>query len=92
MLVESTASPALRERRADAIRHFAALMSERGREFYGPEAVSETDAELTALALAGGLAELLVGWLEGRIEVPRERLVEHCAALFVAASPVTSEP
>lgn len=92
MLVESMASPALRKRRAEAIRRFAALMSERGREFYGPDAVGETDAELTALALAGGLAELLVGWLEGRVDVPRERLVEHCSALFVSASPVTSGP
>ena len=92
MLVESMASPALRERRADAVREFAVLMSERGREFYGADVGSELDSELTALALVGGLAELLVAWLDGRVSVSRERLVEHCAALFVAASTVSSEP
>ena len=92
MLVESMASPALRERRGAAVREFAALMSERGREFLGAEAMSERDSELTALALVGGLAELVVAWLEGRLDVSRERLVEHYAALFVAASTVSSEP
>jgi AcrR family transcriptional regulator len=92
MLVESQVTPELRERREAAIGAFAALISERGREFYGPEAASELDAELTALALVGGLMQLLVSWLEGHIEIPRERLVEHCAGLLVAASTVSSEP
>ena len=92
MLVESMTTPALRERRAETIHQFAALMSERGREFLGEKAMSEQDSELTSIALVGGLAELVVAWLEGRLDVSRERLVEHYAALFVAASTVTSEP
>jgi AcrR family transcriptional regulator len=92
MLVESMSSPALRERRAIAVHEFASLISERGREFYGGAAVSELDAELTAMALVGGLAELVVAWLDGRIDVSRERLVEHYARLFVAVSTVSSEP
>ena len=91
MLVESMGTPALRERRATAVREFAALMSARGREFYGDEAVSEQDAELTALALVGGLAEIVIAWLEGRIDVSRERLIEHTAQLFVSVSTVSSE-
>jgi AcrR family transcriptional regulator len=91
MLVESMGSAALRERRETAIRRFASMMSERGREFYGPQAASERDAELTSLALAGGLAELLVSWLEGNLDVPRERLVDHCVELLVAAAVVSSE-
>ena len=90
MLVESMASPALRDRRAAAVHQFAALITDRGREFYGADAVSERDAELTALALVGGLAELVVAWLEGRIDVSRERLVDHYAQLFVAVSTVSS--
>jgi AcrR family transcriptional regulator len=91
MLVESMASPALRERRATAVHRFATLIRDRGREFYGDDAVGERDAEITALALVGGLAELVVAWLDGRIEVSRERLVDHYAELFVAVSTVSSE-
>jgi AcrR family transcriptional regulator len=91
VLVESMGNAVLRPRREAAIRAFAALMSERGREFYGPDAVAETDAELTSLALAGGLAELLVAWLEGTLDVPRERLTDHCVELLVAAAAVSSE-
>jgi len=90
MLVESMGSEALQRRREQTIRSFATLVSEQGRGFYGDEAVAEQDAELTSLALVGGLAELLVRWLDGDLAVPRERLVEHCTELFVAAARVSS--
>jgi len=89
MLLESFGDPALRERRAEAIRGFARLVSEQAQSFYD-ESIAVDDAELTALALVGGLAELLVGWLDGTIEVPRERLVDHCTELFVAAARVST--
>jgi AcrR family transcriptional regulator len=90
ILVESQASEALRERRDAGIRAFAALVSEQGRDFYGDRAVAPADAELTALALVGGLAELLVRWTEGSLDVSRERLIDHCTDLFVAAAGVSS--
>jgi AcrR family transcriptional regulator len=91
MLIESIGSPVLERRREESIRNFAALLSEQARGFYGAEAVSERDAELTALALVGGLSELLVAWLDGRLDVSRERLVDHCVELFVAAASVRSD-
>ena len=90
MLIESVGNPVLERRRQEAVRTFAALLAEQGRQFYGADAVSELDAELTALALVGALSELLVAWLDGRLEVPEERLVEHCVELFVAAAEVSS--
>jgi AcrR family transcriptional regulator len=92
MLVESVASEALQGRRRDAIHSFGALVSVQATRFYGPAALGPRDAELTALALVGGLAELLVAWLDGQLEVPRERLVDHCTELFVAAAEVSSAP
>jgi AcrR family transcriptional regulator len=89
MLLESLSDAALRERRADAIRGFARMVSEQAQSFYD-DPIAADDAELTALALVGGLAELLVGWLDGTIEVPRERLVDHCTELFVAAARVST--
>ena len=89
MLLESLSDAALRERRAETIRGFARLVSEQAQSFYD-DPIAADDAELTALALVGGLAELLVGWLDGTIEVPRERLVDHCTELFVAAARVST--
>jgi AcrR family transcriptional regulator len=90
MLIESIGNPVLERRRQEAIRDFAGLLAEQGRLFYGDAAVSEHDAELTALALVGALSELLVAWLDGRLELTRDRLVEHCVGLFVAAAGVSS--
>ena len=90
MLVESLSNEALLERRAEAFRSFAALISEEAQSFFGPDAVEEVDAELTSVALVGGLAELVVRWLDGSLAVSRERLVDHCAKLFVASAHITS--
>jgi AcrR family transcriptional regulator len=90
MLVESLGNETLRGRREQAFRSFAALVSEQGRSFYGANDVAEADAELTAVALVGGLAELVILWLDGSLAVSRERLVDHCAKLFVASAQVSS--
>ena len=90
MLVESLGNEALQERREEAFRSFAALISERARSFFGADAVAEVDAELTSVALVGGLAELVIRWLDGSLAVSRERLVDHCAKLFVASAQITS--
>jgi len=90
MLVESLGNETLRSRREQAFRSFAALVSEQGRSFYGTDEVAEVDSELTAVALVGGLAELVILWLDGALAVSRERLVDHCAQLFVASAQVSS--
>ena len=90
MLVESVGNESLKRRRRESVSAFAALIGERARDFYGADAIEPLDAELTALALVGGLAELVVRWLDGSLDVSRERLVDHCAQLFVAAAHVSS--
>jgi AcrR family transcriptional regulator len=90
MLIESLGNEALQRRREQAFRSFAGLVSEQGRSFYGSDAVAELDAELTAVALVGGLAELVILWLDGSLAVSRERLVDHCAQLFVVSAQVSS--
>jgi hypothetical protein len=37
-----------------------------------------------AAILVGGFSELLVAWLDGRIDVSREQLVDDATALFLA--------
>jgi AcrR family transcriptional regulator len=86
--IEALGSEALVRRRLDVLQQFAELTAQRGRDFLGQDAIDRRSAELTAQLLMGGLTEVLIAWLEGRLDVSRQRLVEHCAAVFAAASGV----
>lgn len=90
LLLEGTANETLQQRRAEAIAAQAALLAEVAREFFGENPPDPTDANLTALALVGALAETGTAYLSGRLEVSRERLIDHLAELFVASASVTS--
>ena len=83
--IEAMGSAPLMRHRLDTLQQFADLVVAWGREEYGPEPDEQT-AQLTAQVLVGGLAEALVAWLEGRLDVSREKLVDHCAELFLAAA------
>jgi AcrR family transcriptional regulator len=84
LFVEAIGSEPLARRRADTLRMFAALVAEQGRDFYGLVPGEEPLLQITALTLAGGLAETLRAWLDGSLRVSRAQLVEDCAELFVA--------
>jgi hypothetical protein len=84
--VEAMGSEALMRRRLDTLQEFADLVSEYARETYQLSGAEVKTAQLTAQVLVGGLTEALMAWLDGRLRVSRERLVEHCAELFVAAA------
>jgi AcrR family transcriptional regulator len=88
-LIEAMGSEALMRRRLDTLDGFAQLVADTAREFYGAEALDPVETQLTAQVLAGGITEAMIAWLEGRLDVSRDRLVEHCAALFVAAAGVS---
>jgi AcrR family transcriptional regulator len=90
LLLEALGAEPLERRRREALRVFAQLIAAQAAAFYGDAAPEPVDAELTALALVGALAELLIVWLGGGLDVPLERLVDHCASLFVAAAEVSS--
>jgi AcrR family transcriptional regulator len=86
--VEAMGSEQLMLRRLATMRAFAQLITDQAQAFYGKSSVPRADAELTALLLVGGLAETLIAWLGGSLELSRDRLVDHVADLFVAASSV----
>ena len=92
VLIESLNAPELQARRSAALRAFAELVAEQGQAFYGLEAITREDAELNAVALIGALAELMIEWIDGRLDVSQERLVAHAVELFVASAAVSSEP
>lgn len=71
-------------RRRDGLRMFARLMAEQARAFYAPAEGADRLVDVTAIMLAGGMAELFVAWLDGDVPATRDELVEDCAALLAA--------
>jgi len=91
MFLESVGtSDALELRRLATISEFARMIRERIEALAGDAAPPQQDLELTTLGFVGAMSALLVYWLRGDLEIPRERLVEHCAGLLIAASAVRS--
>jgi AcrR family transcriptional regulator len=80
LLTEALGNEALAARRRDAIRIGAEQMALQASSFYGIPA----DARLlrsTTIMLAGGLAELLIAWHNGTLEVTVEQLIDDAASL-----------
>jgi AcrR family transcriptional regulator len=83
---EALGSEALARRRLQAMRAMARLIADHGRLAYGAPREADTLVEITASLLAGGIAELLIAWLDGAIDATRDELVEDCAALFMVTA------
>ncbi|HKY16040.1 MAG TPA: TetR/AcrR family transcriptional regulator, partial [Microthrixaceae bacterium] len=53
-------------------------------DHHGPLAPGEPIGGLAAAILVGGLSELLVSWIDGRLDVSRTQLIDDATALFAA--------
>jgi AcrR family transcriptional regulator len=84
--IEALGSEPLLERRLQTMSAFAQLIADQARASFSPPATEDPLVDLTARLLAGGLAELLITWLQGGIEMDREQLIDDCVALFVATA------
>jgi AcrR family transcriptional regulator len=82
--VESVSAEPLMHRRRQVMRDLTGLIAQVGRETYQPAPTTDRLVDTTATLLAGGIAELLVAWMDGVLEVGRDELIEDCAALFMA--------
>ena len=89
LILEATANETLQRRRVEAVRAQAALLSEFAKDFFDrpPDPV---DANLTALAMVGALSEVGAAYLDGALDVSRERLIDHLTELLVASVQVTT--
>jgi AcrR family transcriptional regulator len=96
VLVEGPGNEPLARRRAETMRRLADAIEELGRTEYALEDEVEPLIGITAHLVAGGVAELLIAWLDGRLEVTRDELVRDCARLVVAigdaANAIAQEP
>lgn len=68
-------------RHDETVRLFVRLFVERQR---GPD-------DLVATFAVGGLGQVLGAWLAGDLDIPREHVVQRCAALLVAVQRVPDE-
>jgi AcrR family transcriptional regulator len=84
LFVEAVGSEALTRRRYETLRVFASLVAQQGREFYGMQQSVDPLIESSALMCVGGIAEILLAWLDGTLRCSRERLIDDCTDLFVA--------
>ena len=84
LFVEAMGSEPLARRRFETLRVFAGLVAAQARDFYGMTDEPNSVVDVTALMLVGGLAEVLLAWLDGTLYATREQLIEDCTDLFVA--------
>lgn len=83
LFVEALGNEALARRRLDAMHDMWRILATFARGFYGREQDTDPIADVAAALLVGGMAELLLAWLDGRLALTREQLIEDVAALFV---------
>lgn len=71
------------------MRRLAVAIEQFGRLEYGVEDDTPLFG-ITAVLVAGGVCELLIAWLGGRLDVTREQLVHEGARLVVAIGDVAN--
>lgn len=92
MLQEATSNEVLQRRRRDDALATAALMAKVARESLGLSDTDEIDGELGSIAMAYAMSGLGAAYLAGRLDVSRERLIDHLSGLYLAAARVSSRP
>lgn len=86
LFAEALGNEALARRRLDAMHDMWRILATFGRGYYGVSEDVDPIAAVAAALLVGGVTELLLAWLDGRIEISREQLVEDVTALFVVTA------
>lgn len=82
--VEAQSSEALQRCRRGGTRLLARLLAGQEPDCYGPSDDLDPLTEVTAGMLVGGMANVLVTWLDGELDLSRERLIDDLTELFVA--------
>ena len=81
--VEALGNQALARRRLEAMHAMSQLVAAYARDFYGVADDPDPISDIAASMIVGGVSELMITWLDGRLHVTREQLVEDITELFV---------
>ncbi len=84
LYVEALDNAALNRRRFETGHTLADIVALDAAARFGAPPEGEQIGRVGAAILVGGFSELLIGWLDGRIELTREQLVDDATALFLA--------
>jgi AcrR family transcriptional regulator len=84
LYVEALGNEALNRRRIEAGHQLVELLERQAVARYGEPPAGERIGRIAAAFLVGGFGELLRGWLDGRIDVPKAQLIDDASALFLA--------
>lgn len=83
VFVEALGTGALAPKRRETMHQLASAITSLARMTYAVDE-DEPMVKLTATLVAGGVTELMIGWLDGSLDMPRDRLIDDCARLIVA--------
>jgi AcrR family transcriptional regulator len=82
---EALGNEALNRRRLEAQHTVVEFLVQWDRQRHGPPPRGEQAPTVMASILVGGLGELVLAWLDGRIDLTLDELVDDAATLFLAA-------
>ncbi|MCJ0894946.1 TetR/AcrR family transcriptional regulator [Rhodococcus sp. ARC_M5] len=85
-MIESLAVDSLRAYRRKSMRAFAHLVAEQSRELYGEQAFPQPQSEINGLLFIGGLAELVIAWLNDEIDITPADIVAAATRQFIATA------
>ncbi|MGF0313556.1 TetR/AcrR family transcriptional regulator [Rhodococcus sp. IEGM1428] len=85
-MIESLAVDSLRAYRRKSMRAFAHLVAEQSRELYGEQAFPQPQSEINGLLFIGGLAELVIAWLNDEIDITPADIVDAATRQFIATA------
>lgn len=84
LYVEALGSESLNRRRIETAHALVGVVEQGGAERHGAPPPGEPIGRITAAILVGGAGELVVAWLDGRIDATRAQLVDDATELFIA--------
>jgi AcrR family transcriptional regulator len=84
LYIEALGNEALNHRRIETAHQVVSVVELVATERHGPPPPGEQIGRIGASILVGGTGELVVAWLEGRITVTREQLIDDATEMFIA--------
>lgn len=83
VFAEAHGSPALTQRRVEAIHAIATALAEQSHRVLGLPDATDPYVRATGLLIAGGIAETVLAWLQGDLAMTRDELADLIAELVL---------
>lgn len=91
LYVEALGNEALNRRRIETGHALVSAVEQYGIARHGQPPEGEAIGRVAAAMLVGGSSEMIIAWLDGRIEVERDQLVDDATALFLAVGEAAAD-